>query len=444
MAEYTPKPRIPEPVQTAFDALMASSWPSTDASFRARIDDTAERESQSKNPLRLNEFGLTSGMLSACVDPVAELRDRFFQLKGTFDTAIHPQLPKIQALQNIDRDIAEKQQESEQAQARITEKYESQSNYADAEKNFVKVKEEYEAMRRAEGQREAKDFPLWAYAVLMLGVGAAEWMVNYETFLNFTEIPLMAAGATILVALAVAVAAHYHGAMLKGHHHFFGDFVELAKRSRNVRVLVIVTTVLLFAFGGVGGARYLWVTSLASQMASVGSGALGGDVGVNINTGQVVTVSMVINLFVWFVGAAIAYAVHDENPNFTEKLRELKKAKKIFEPLRRKVDTEIFQLRSKLENEIKDLKNSAHAHEMEGKPLADLLAMVAEKTNKIESDADRLATRLIRTYRSALGDLAAVENPGLQFNKGGQLMDLEAFRQESVEFSFRNQLGEAA
>jgi hypothetical protein len=443
MAENKSTQRIPETVQQAFDAVMAFQWPSTDQPFREIINNAAEQESRSTSALRLNEYGLTSGMLPSCIDQVAELRDHFLQLHGTFDTAIRPSLPKINALQDIDEKIADKQKEFQDIEASTEKKHEADSKYETAKKNVTDLEAEYKAMYRAEGQREAKDFPWAAYAALLLGVGAAEWMVNYETFLNFTEVPLMAAGATILVALAVAFAAHFHGTMFKGHQHFFGDHVKTEIKTRNILVIAIVSTVLALAFGGVGGARYLLVVSQVSQLGGGESSLLGGDV-VTINVGQVVTISMVINIFVWFVGAAIAYAVHDENPDFTDKLRKYKKAQKIFEPLRQKRDTEIGQLRAKLQKDIEELKNTARAHEQEAKPLADLLATANEKKNKISSEADRLVNRLIRTYRAALADQAAVDNPELKFNKGGQLIDLEDYRQLNIEHSFQNQLEELA
>ncbi|MCK9394485.1 MAG: hypothetical protein M0Q44_02715 [Methylobacter sp.] len=441
MAENKPTQCIPEPVQQAFDAVMAFQWPSTDQPFHERINNNAEQESRSTSSLRLDEYGLTSGMLPACIDQVSELRDHFLKLYGTFNTAIHSSLDKIESLQGIDGEIVEKQKEYEQIQASAEKKHEADSKYEDAKKKVTDLEVGYKAMYRDEGQREAKDFSLIAYGALLFGVGAAEWMVNYETFLNFSEVPLMAAGATILVAAAVAFAAHFHGTMLKGHQHFFGDHVETPKKNSHIRWFVIVSIILAVAFGGVGGARYLLVASQVSQLGGGAGGLLGGDV-ITINVGQVVTVSMVINIFVWFVGAAIAYAVHDENPAFTDKLREYKKAKKIFEPMRKVVDMEIFQLRSKLEKEIKELKNTARAYGQETKPLADLLVTVTEKSNQISTEADRLANRLIRSYRSALTDQAVVGNPELKFNKSGQLIDLDAYRQLAICFSFQNQLGE--
>jgi hypothetical protein len=435
--------RIPESVQQAFDAVMAFQWPSTDQPFRERINNSAEQESRSTAPLRLTEHGLTSGMLTACVDSVSELCDHFTRLHNAFDTAINFSQEKIDALREVDKKISSKQKEFQEIEAGTEKKHEADSKYKVAKENVTNLETEYKAMYRAEGQREAKDFSLIVYGILLLGVGAAEWMVNYETFLNFTEVPLMAAGATILVALAVAFAAHFHGTMFKGHQHFFGEHVKIEIKNRNVFVIAIVTAVLVLAFGGVGGARYLLVAGQVSQLGGGESGLLGSDV-VTINVGQVVTVSMVINIFVWFVGAAIAYAVHDENPDFTDKLRKYKIAQKIFDPLRQKRDTEIGQLRAKLQKELDELKNTARAYEQEAKPLADLLTTAHERKNKVVSEADLLANRLIRTYRSALADLATVDNPELKFNKGGQLVDLESYRQLAIDFSFQHQSGELA
>lgn len=432
--------RIPESVQQAFDAVMAFQWPSTDQLFRERINNSAEQESRSTSPLRLNEHGLTSGMLAACIDSVSELRDHFLHLHGAFDTVIHSSKKNTDALQEIDNQIASKQREYEQTLTSAEEKHQT-DKYTELKDKVARLDNEYKAMYRAEGQREAKDFPQIVYVALLLGVGAAEWMVNYDTFLSFTEVPLTAAGTTMIFAAAIAWLADYHGTRLKGHHYFFGNHVEISKKNWNIGKLIGFSTILALAFGGIGAFRYAYVANQISQLG--GGGLLGSDV-VTINVGQVVTVSMVTNIFVWFVGAAIAYAVHDENPNFTNKLREYKKAKKIYDPLRHSFEMEMRQIHSKREKEINELKNTAHALEQETKPLADLLITANERKNKVASEADLLANRLVRTYRLALADLAAVDNPELKFNKSGELIDLESYRQLAIDFSFQNQLGELA
>jgi hypothetical protein len=441
MVENNVTQYIPEQVQKTFDAVMAFQLPSTDQPFRERINSEIEQEANSTTPLRLNEQGLTNGMLNSCVDQVAELRDNFLKLQGAFDTAIHPFLKRIHALEDTDKQILFKQQEAEKVQIDVEKRHEENERFDEAKKNVIRLHEEYEVIRRAEGQREAKDFPTSLYAILLFGVGAAEWMINYETFLNFTEIPLMAAGATILIALAVAFSAHFHGMMLKGHQNFFDNHLDASKKKRNLRVFYIVTIMLVLAFFSIGAARYLLVANQVSQLGGSSNGLLGGEA-ITINVGQIVTISMVINLFVWFVGAAISYAAHDENPEFTDKFRECKRAKQIFEPLRIEKESEIARIRARLEKEIKELRNTALAHEQETKPLADLLSTITEKNSKMTSEINRLTNRLIRNYRTGLTDQVAVDNPELKFNNGGHLIDLEAYRQINIDYNFEHQQSE--
>jgi hypothetical protein len=157
----------------------------------------------------------------------------------------------------------------------------------------------------------------------------------------------------------------------------------------------------------------------------------------SINVGQKVMVSLIANLLVWFIGAAFAYAVHDKNPAFTEKFREFKAANKIYLALRVKINAEIHRLRALLEKEIEELKNTAQAKEQEARPLAEMLATVKERVIKINAEAERLANRLIRNYRSTLGDIAAVENPVLKFNQGGRVIDLESYRQIDINYNLQ-------
>jgi hypothetical protein len=439
MAENNSTQVIPEQLQLAFDAVMAFQLPSTDQAFREHINSSAETESQSTVPLLLDENELTNGMWSGCIDQISKYRDEFLKLQGIFAAGLQPSRKKIDAWKSIDDEIANKQNEYDDIEASTIASKEANRQYADAKKNVTNLEEEYKVMYRAEGQREAKDFPLYLYIILLMLVGAAEWMVNYETFLNFTEVPLMAAGATILVALAVAYAAHFHGTNFKGHQYFFGDHIETAKKNNHIRGLIIVSIILILAFIGVGGARYELVAQQASQLGGGEGGLLGGDV-VTINIGQVVSISMVINVFVWFIGAAIAYTVHDENPAFTDKFREFKKAKRIFDPLRQELDKKIAQLHAERNKKIGELKNTAKAHEQEAKPLADLELMVNEKNKKICSESKRLVNQMIRTYRSSLAQQAKVSNPDIRFNRNGELIDLETYRQLNIDFNFQNKL----
>jgi len=291
-------------------------------------------------------------------------------------------------------------------------------------------------MRHAEGQREAQDFPPILYYFILIIIGAVEWMINYSSFLEFFSVPAMAVGFTFAVALAVACASHWHGTRLKGKGYYFGDHVDLGEKKKEILAVIVATIALIMAISYVGWIRYSWAIDLVSQ--------LGIDTGISIekdsnlpsiNVGQKVIVSLIANLLVWFIGAALAYAVHDKNPAFTEKLREYKTINKRYLALRTIIDMEIHRLRALLEKDIEELKNTAQAKAQEARPLAEMLVTIKERVDKINAEADRLAKRLIRSYCTALGDIAAVENPTVKFNQRGNIIDLESFRHIDINYS---------
>ena len=45
------------------------------------------------------------------------------------------------------------------------------------------------------------------YLIIMLLLGTAEWFINYDTLFEFFGIPIIAIGATLILALCLAVMA---------------------------------------------------------------------------------------------------------------------------------------------------------------------------------------------------------------------------------------------
>jgi hypothetical protein len=377
-------------------------------------------------------------MQSACVDPVKAELGKFKKRCGEFDTAIHPHLPKIDAVNDIKRQIAEKQSDSDKTQIRTEEKHAADHHYAQAKENQNRLKESYERMYRAEGQREAKDFSPILYFTILIIIGAVEWMINYSSFLEFYSVPAMAAGFTFAVALAVACTSHWHGTRLKGKGHYFGDHVDLGEKKKEILAITIATAALIIAISYVGWVRYSWAIDLVTQLGVNPNIAIEQDNNLpSINVGQKVIVSLIANLLVWFIGATLAYTVHDKNPAFTEKFREFKAANKHYLPFRKRIDAEIYQLRARLEKDITELKNTAQAREQEARPLAEMLATKEKKVKTINTEANGLVNSLIMNYRKALGDIAAVDNPTLKFNQGGRIIDLESYRQIDINHSLQ-------
>lgn len=446
MADPLQNQRVPDAVQQAFEAIMAFQLPNPEnATFREQINADAERESRSTTPLLLNEQELTSGMLSACVSPIVNELSEFNQKCAGFDRTIREHLPTIDIdkLKNISSQIAGTELAKAQAPGQIEEEYTRQVHaYSPAKETKDDAETKYSAALANNNGIQAQDFPLIPYAFILITIGAVEWMINYESFFAFYPVPAMAGGFTFAVALAVACASHWHGTGLKAQDHYFGFATLPADKSREIRAIVIVTIALVIAITYVGYARYSAAVKLVATFTNT-SNSIISDVNLpQINIGQDVAASLAANLLVWFIGAALAYTVHDKDPNYTILLRQKKSAAKKYNQHRVVIDKQIVQRQAQLNNQIQGLKNTAQVMKRQSQPIGDWLDTVVEKTNKNYDNANLLVNRLIQNYRTTLCNLAAVDNPELKFNHGGRLISLEAYRNLAINYRLRTHLEE--
>ena len=429
--------KIPESIRIAFEALSEFTVPSPDeAIFRERFNTEINIESRSENPLLLNQKKLTGGMLSSCIDPTRIYLNQFNKLSDEFDISISPYLPKIEALSENQKQVKALEIEVEQAQTNIENIHSSNQRYSQAKTKYEQLRQSYTQMYNAEGQIEAKNFPPILYGLILVLIGAVEWLINYSSFLEFYSVPAMAAGFTFAVSLAVACASHWHGSRLKGSSYFFGDHVEISEKNKEILAISFATAALLIAICYVGWVRYSWAIDLVSQLGTSNTSIDQDTTLPTIDVGQKVVVSLVANLLVWFIGAAFAYAVHDKNPKFTDKLREYNKANKEFLALHKPIENEIYQKRSNLAKNIHELKNIATAISEEAAPLAEIKTIKDQKVAKVNSQINSLVNVLIRNYQASLSSIASIENPALQFNENGTLINLENYRQLQIKFSF--------
>lgn len=94
----------------------------------------------------------------------------------------------------------------------------------------------------------------WWYILILIGITSIEWLINYDSFLQWTRIPATAAGFTLGMALAVAAAAHVHGEYLKQRNTRFGPASD--PWSRHTFLLLLATAALVIAVIVAGYARY--------------------------------------------------------------------------------------------------------------------------------------------------------------------------------------------
>lgn len=158
----------------------------------------------------------------------------------------------------------------------------------------------------------------WTYIVLLIGIGAAEWLINYEAFRSFTGVPAMAAGFTIVVAGVVAYASHLNGAVLKQpylrnvmrHTHRDHDNGKTAYFWTTIFAFVLV---LLF----VGWARYAWASDIA-------------DIGLEVNVTMKVLITLIGNILVWGFGCFVSYSFHSRG-HYMPQHRDVAKARRKYE-----------------------------------------------------------------------------------------------------------------
>ena len=151
----------------------------------------------------------------------------------------------------------------------------------------------------------------WWYAPALLMVGSAEWMINYNSFLQTFGVPMFAIGVTLLVAGFVAFASHEHGSLCK---QFEARREDQSIRGSEITALVASIFGLVLALLVIGWSRYVWTVDLIS-------------LDLDVAIWPRVLMSLGTNVIVWLLGCGAAYLAHSQAP-YTNQMKELEKAKK--------------------------------------------------------------------------------------------------------------------
>lgn len=416
-------------VLNAFQAVRNFTLPAHD-NFKDGIVNAAINDANSNQPVLLDDELLTAGMRIYCLNPVLNIIDEFNRLCGVFDALFARHLnAHLNAGNELQNNIQIRTDELNITEERIIAIHDANPQYRQARENKVRLNNEYDEMYRGENQRPAKNFHPMLYFFILFIIGSIEWLINYSSFLEFYNVPAMAAGFTLAVSLAVACASHWHGTRLKAIHYFFGEHVALEERKKEIIAISIVTIALVAAICYVGWVRYSWAIDLVGKLGIDSSISIEKDNNLPIiNVGQKVVVSLIANLLVWFIGAVLAYAVHDKNPAFTEKLRELNAAEKLYDSLHANPRREIERERARLLDEINRLNNIARARIRDFGPLEGLQIEKDQLYGRTLGDANNLMNALVRSYRQTLHETAInINNITLQFTNNINTWNLEDY-----------------
>ncbi len=168
--------------------------------------------------------------------------------------------------------------------------------------------------RKAELGRDARllNRPLYL-SVLALVIFGSEAALNLESFEALPwATPAIAWGATIIIGLAIGLAAHYHGTIYRQWGYYFGPAEDDSKRGPAMRMFIGGMTALGFALAFVYYARSAYLLAFTSSVGSFGQGSSEGSLV------WIVAGSLLGNMLVYLTGVLWAYLLHDSDPDFVE------------------------------------------------------------------------------------------------------------------------------
>jgi hypothetical protein len=188
------------------------------------------------------------------------------------------------------------------------------------------------------------------YLVIMLLLGTAEWFINYDTLFEFFGIPIIAIGATLILALCLAVIAHQHGVDLKQWKKKFGPGVE--NKNRPYGVFLLATAGLIGLITVTGWMRFQSLESVIQSQS--GANIIGTQYTVQIDPEREVIISLGANALAWLVGVFISYFAHDPDPTYVHTAVDFLKAEKKFKKKKAEFDKEANRIRHNYKEKIEE------------------------------------------------------------------------------------------
>jgi len=276
---------------------------------------------------------------------------------------------------------------------RISDTREFLNHNRDLIDRFNRARTEFNTLKSRLGREPVKPRPAVYIGALLLLV-LLEAFINFESFLKVPYItsPFLATGATMAVAFAIAAAAHFHGTVLKQWSYLFspqdpGDSAHASRRSDATRRLVMGGVLLLFALAMVAGSRYYYLREYIVQARILGSSppSMAGGI----------AFMLFGNVVAYLVAVLVAYSLHDANPNYAEKDKELRRTTRLLDVVK-------ARRRAALENHQKGMENALageanHASNSRG---ANHHLLRSQVDQLIEKDQEVLAA--LQDYRNEL------------------------------------------
>ena len=422
-------------LRLAFETAMAFPVEQANA-LRASQEHLLDRagEEASFGRISVDDDGLTAGMRLHVIEPARQVIAQWRQARRRFDVAIEPRMRDVRAVQEVEAEITAARERAGRDERDAEAGLEADEHYRRVRDDFQMAETRFLRMKTDHENRDANMMAYHpAYWAALLCIGVAEWLINYDVFFLFAGVVAIAAGATIVMGLLLAFAAHGHGLLFKQWSYRFGEHRDLIDRRGDWRLLALSTFSLLIVLGAATGSRYAAVMhQLAGQPAI---NLLGADAQVSVDPMRDVLLSLLWNLMAWAVGVFIAYMAHDKDPDFMDASRQFERTHGRYFRLRRPVVKRIRQIRARLTKHIERYEAAARTKAADVATERQLL----EQVDKHEASVLAALTAVVRgnaqVYRSSLAQLAASQRGALTIERVGPRagqISVADFRNETV------------
>jgi hypothetical protein len=431
-----PAPQVPpDELKLAYDAAMAFPVEQVE-SLRATPERLMEQASAEAafGRISINEDGLTAGMRLHVLEPARGTLAQWRQTRRRFDVAIEPRMRAIRAVQDVENEITAARERAERDQQDAEAKLEADEHYRRVRNEFRMAETRFRDIKANHANRDA-NMAAWhpAYWVALLCIGVAEWLINYDVFFLFAGVIAIAAGATAVMGVLLAFAAHGHGSLFKQWSYRFGEHREAIDRLGDWRLRALSTFSLLIVLGAATGSRYAAVMHQMSGQPAMN--LLGADAQVSVDPMRDVLLSLLWNLMAWAVGVFIAYLAHDTDPDFMDATHQFNTTHRRYRRLRRPFVNRVRQIKARLTKDIERLESSARTKAADVGAERGLL----EQIDKHEAALLAALTAVVRTnaqhYHASLAQLAASQRGTVTIERVGPRagqISVGDFRNEAV------------
>ena len=426
--------RLPtEDLKSSFDAAMAFPVEQVNA-LRATPEALAEKAGQEARSGRISvgEDGLTPDMRLHVLEPARAMFSQWRQTRRRFDVAIEPKMRSIKAVQE---DIAAARDRATQDERGAEDRLEADQKYIRTRNNFRIAETRCHEMRTSHENRDANMMafnPVYWLALLCIGV--AEWLINYDVFFLFAGVMAIAVGATVVMGVLLAFAAHGHGMLFKQWSYRFGDHRDSIDRRGDWRMLGLSTFSLLIVLGAAAGSRYAAVMHQLAGQPDIN--LLGADANVAVDPMRDVLLSLLWNVMAWAVGVYIAYMAHDKDPDFMDATRQYRAAQRAYDRKREPLSRKVNQIHARLAKEVERLQSVARTKAADVGSERALLEQVDVHEAALVNALTAVAQGNAQTYHASLAQLAASQCGSVTIERMGPnaaQLSVADFRHQSVK-----------